>query len=197
MEIYRDRARGKLFLTHKSYIEKILCILPQIEDELAYMSRVPYANAVSCLLYAMVFARPDIAHAIFRYLRGTTDIGLVCGSGKECLVTGYSDSNYVADVDTSTSMTGYVFTLGGSVVSFKSTLQSLVTLSTTEAEYMALTSAAKESIWFKGLSSGIFLARDQVHHDWTKDIDVRPLGVVLGSTYSRHVGFEVELAWGL
>ena len=64
MEINRDRAIGKLFLTHKSYIEKILCILPQIEDELAYMSRVPYANAVSCLLYAMVFARPDIAHAV-------------------------------------------------------------------------------------------------------------------------------------
>uniref|UniRef100_A0A803N5D2 Cupin type-1 domain-containing protein n=1 Tax=Chenopodium quinoa TaxID=63459 RepID=A0A803N5D2_CHEQI len=52
---------------------------------------------------------------IFRYLRGTADIGLVYGNGKECLVTGYSDSDYAADVDTRRSVTGYVFTLGGSV----------------------------------------------------------------------------------
>ena len=87
MEIYRDRARGKLFLTQKSYIERILsrfemekskpistptsvsCKLslsmsPQTEEELAYMSRVPYANAVGCLMYAMVCTRPDIAHAV-------------------------------------------------------------------------------------------------------------------------------------
>ncbi|GAA0162318.1 hypothetical protein LIER_18435 [Lithospermum erythrorhizon] len=44
-------------------------------------------------------------------------------------------------------MTSYVFTLGGSVVSWRATLQSTVTLSTTEAEYMALTEAAKEGIW--------------------------------------------------
>uniref|UniRef100_A0A803MPL7 Retrovirus-related Pol polyprotein from transposon TNT 1-94 n=1 Tax=Chenopodium quinoa TaxID=63459 RepID=A0A803MPL7_CHEQI len=123
-------------------------------------------------------------------MRGTTDIGLVYGNGRECLVTGYSDSDYAADVDTRRSVTGYVFTLGGSVVSWKSTLQSSVTLSTTEAEYMALTSAAKESIWLKGLVgelgiaqdfatvycdslSAICLAKDQVHHDRTKHIDVR------------------------
>ena len=87
MEIYRDRARGKLFLTQKSYIEKILsrfgiekskpistptsvsCKLflsmsPQTEEKLAYMSRVPYVNAVGCLMYAMVCTRPDIAHAV-------------------------------------------------------------------------------------------------------------------------------------
>ena len=137
METYRDRARGKLFLTQKSYIVKILsqfgmekskpistptsvsCKLslsmsPQTEEELAYMSRVPYANAVGCLMYVMVCTRPDIAHAISvvskfiarlgmehwqglkrncTYLRGTTDIGLVHGNGKDCLVTGYSDSD--------------------------------------------------------------------------------------------------------
>ena len=88
---------------------------------------------------------------IFRYLRGTTDIGLVHGNGKECLVTGYSDYDNAADMDTRRSMTEYEFTLGGSVVSWKSTFHSSVTLSTTEAEYMALTPAAKESIWLKGL----------------------------------------------
>uniref|UniRef100_A0A3Q7J5Z4 Reverse transcriptase Ty1/copia-type domain-containing protein n=1 Tax=Solanum lycopersicum TaxID=4081 RepID=A0A3Q7J5Z4_SOLLC len=86
MEIIRDRERRKLFLSQRSYIQKVL-------------------------------ARFD----------------------------------YAGDVDTRRSMTGYVFTLGGSVVSWKATLQPTVTLSTTEAEYMALTEAAKEGIWLKGL----------------------------------------------
>ena len=84
---------------------------------------------------------------IFRYLRGTSDVGLIYGGDTHCLVTGYSDSNYAGDVDNRRSMTSYVFTLGGSVVSWKATLQPTVTLSTTEAEYMALTEAAKEGMW--------------------------------------------------
>ena len=127
---------------------------------------------------------------IFRYLKGTSDVGLIYGGGIHCLVTGYSDSDYTGDVDSGRSMTGYVFTLGGSVVSWKATLQPTVTLSTTEAEYMALTEAAKEGIWLKGLVSdlglyhdqaivycdslsAICLAKDQVHHERTKHIDVR------------------------
>ncbi|KAK9750353.1 hypothetical protein RND81_02G190400 [Saponaria officinalis] len=140
-------------------------------------------------------AQPDNEHwlavkRIFRYMRGTADVGLVYGNNDEGLVVGYFDSDYAADVDSRRSVTGYVFTLGGSVVSWKSTLQSSVTLSTTEAEYMALTAAAKEAIWLKGLVSklglhqeiaslycdslsAICLAKDQVHHDRTKHIDVR------------------------
>ncbi|XP_057541678.1 secreted RxLR effector protein 161-like [Amaranthus tricolor] len=175
------------------------------------MSRVPYASAVGSLMYAMVCTRSDLAHAvsvvsrfmsqpgkehwqavkrIFRYLKGTSDVGLIYGGDIQCLVTGYPDSDYAGDVGSRRSMTGYVFTLGGSVVSWKTTLQPTVTLSTTEAKYMALTKAAKEGIWLKGLVSdlglyhnqaivycdslsAICLAKDQVHHERTKHIDVR------------------------
>ena len=58
-------------------------------------------------------------------------------------------------------MTGYVLTLGGSVLSWKATLQPTMTLSTTEAEYMALTEATKEGIWLKGLVSDLGLQHDQ------------------------------------
>ncbi|CAL1360023.1 unnamed protein product [Linum trigynum] len=228
MEIYRDRSKKKLFLSQKSYIQKILsrfgmssakplntpsasnvhlssAYAPQSEAEKEYMSRVPYASAVGSLMYAMVCTRPDLAHAvsvvsrfmiqpgkkhwqavkrIFRYLKGTSDVGISFGSDTECLVSGYSDSDYAGDVDTRRSMTGYVFTLGSSVVSWKATLQSAVTLSTTESEYMAFTEAAKEEIWLKGLVgdlglhhdqavvycdslSAICLAKDQVHHERT------------------------------
>ncbi|KAK9676070.1 hypothetical protein RND81_11G051700 [Saponaria officinalis] len=61
-------------------------------------------------------------------MRGTADVGLVYGNNDECLVVGYSDSDYAADVDGRRSVTGYVFTLGGSVVSWKYTLQSSVTV---------------------------------------------------------------------
>ncbi|XP_042035223.1 secreted RxLR effector protein 161-like [Salvia splendens] len=141
-----------------------------------------YSNAVGSLMYAMVCSRPDIAHAvsvvsrfmvqpgkehwqavkrIFRYLRGTYDVGLVYGGDTHCSVTGYSDSDYAGDVDGRRSMTDYVFTLGGSVVSWKATLQAAVTLSTTEAEYMTLTEAAKEGIWLKRLVGDLGLHQDQ------------------------------------
>lgn len=111
---------------------------PQSTEEKEYMSRVPYASDVGSLMYVMVCTRPDLAHAvsvvsrfmvqpgkehwqavkrIFRYLRVTSDIGLLYGGDKQCLVTWYSDSDYAGDVDSRRSMTGYVFTLGGSVVS--------------------------------------------------------------------------------
>uniref|UniRef100_A0A803MMK2 HhH-GPD domain-containing protein n=1 Tax=Chenopodium quinoa TaxID=63459 RepID=A0A803MMK2_CHEQI len=59
--------------------------------------------------YIRFMARPGREHwqgvkRIFRYLRGTADIGLVYGNGRECLVTGYSDSDYAADVDTRSEM---------------------------------------------------------------------------------------------
>ena len=68
---------------------------------------------------------------VFCYLRGTSDIGFRYGGDSRCLVSSYSDSDYVGDVDNRRSMTGYVFTLGGSVVSWKPTLQPTITLSTT------------------------------------------------------------------
>ena len=234
MEIYKEREKKKLFLSQKSYIQKILSrfgmstakpidtpsatnihlstdYAPKSVAEQVYMSRVPYSNAVGSLMYAMVCTRPDLAHAvsvvsrfmgqpgkehwqavkrIFRYLRGTSDVGLIYGGDAHVSVTGYSDSDYAGDVDSRRSMTGYVFTLGGSVVSWKATLQATVTLSTTEAEYMALTEAAKEGVWLKGLVgdlglhhdqvivfcdslSAICLTKDQVHHERTKHIDVR------------------------
>ncbi|XP_047316201.1 secreted RxLR effector protein 161-like [Impatiens glandulifera] len=98
------------------------------------------------LIYAMVYTRRTCLKRIFRYLRGTSDISLSYCGDSQFLVSGYSDSDYTGDVDSRRSMTGYVFTLGGSVVSWKATLQPTVTLSTTEAEYMALTEATKEGI---------------------------------------------------
>ncbi|XP_058202223.1 secreted RxLR effector protein 161-like [Rhododendron vialii] len=187
---------------------------PRTDAERKQMAQVPYANAVGSLMYAMVCTRPDISHAvsmvsrymhdpgkghwqavkwILRYIQGTVNVGLKFGRDQKFgdqLAVGYVDSDYAGDLDKRRSTTGYVFTMAGGPVSWRSTLQSTVALSTTEAEYMAVTEAIKEAIWLQGLigdlgakqehinvycdsQSAIHLAKNQVHHTRTKHIDVR------------------------
>ncbi|GJY59129.1 retrovirus-related pol polyprotein from transposon TNT 1-94 [Tanacetum coccineum] len=129
---------------------------------------------------------------ILKYLKGTADVGLVYGrdQGKHVDVDGFVDADYAKDPDKGRSITGYVFMVHGCVVSWKATLQHVVALSTTEAEYMALTEAVKESIWLKGLlielgvnlrsvvvncdnQSAIHLSRNAMFHERTKHINVR------------------------
>ena len=89
---------------------------------------------------------------ILRYIKGTIDVGLVFekdSTGKQNCI-GYVDSDYAGDLDKRRSTTGYVFTLSQAPVSWRSILQSTVALSTTEAEYMAMTEAMKEAIWLQG-----------------------------------------------
>ena len=91
-------------------------------------------------------AGSEIDFAIFKR---STNIGLYFdrGTNSDCKIAGYSDSDFVGDLDRRRSLTGYVFILSGSAISWKATLQSIVAFSTTEAEYMAVT----EAIWLRGL----------------------------------------------
>ena len=103
---------------------------------------------------------------------------------------GFCDSDFATNYDNRKSQTGYIFTLYGSAISWKSGLQSVVALSTTEAEYIALAEAVKESFWVMGIlrdfgicqkavtvhcdsSSAISLTKHQVFHERSKHIDVR------------------------
>ncbi|XP_010256498.1 PREDICTED: uncharacterized protein LOC104596873 [Nelumbo nucifera] len=82
---------------------------------------------------------------ILRYLYGTQDIGLLFQNGlKGNKVVGYVDSDFAGDLDKRKSTTIYIFTLGQGPISWRSTLQDTVALSTTEVEYMAVVEAAKE-----------------------------------------------------
>ncbi|RVW77777.1 Retrovirus-related Pol polyprotein from transposon TNT 1-94 [Vitis vinifera] len=133
---------------------------PKIE-EMQDMSNVPYTNSIGSIMYAMVCTRPDIAHS------GTADSGLIYQRKQTTigLVEGYVDSDYTKDLDERRSITGYLFTGCGCVVSWKSTLQNIVALSTTKVEYATAVEATKEALWLKGLNQG-FDKR-------TKHIDVR------------------------
>ena len=127
------------------------------------------ASAVGSVMYAMVCTRPDLAYAIsvvsrymanpgkehwcamkwiLRYIRGTTGVGILYSRDANAgQLVGYADSDYSGDLDGRRSTTGYIFTLSGSPISWNSTLQSSVDLSTTEAEYMAAGHMAYKSGW--------------------------------------------------
>ena len=85
---------------------------------------------------------------ILKYLRRTKDIFLIYGNG-ELKLEGYIDSSFQSDIDDSKSMSGYIFTLNGGAVSWKSSKQETTADSTTEAEYIAASDAAKEVVWIR------------------------------------------------
>ena len=131
-----------------------------------------YQSAVGSLLYLSVATRPDITFAvssvakfssnpttrhwtavkrIMRYLRGTTDLGLVYvpQSSGECV--GFSDSDWGGDLEDRKSTSGYIFQMAGGSISWRSKKQGVVALSTAEAEYVALASATQEALWIRQL----------------------------------------------
>ena len=70
-------------------------------------------------------------------------------SGDELILVGYTDSDFMSDKDSRKSTCGYVFTLGSGAISWRSVKQSCIADSTTEAEYVAASEAAKEAVWLR------------------------------------------------
>ena len=203
--------KGKaLSVPLQSYVKLSKQDCPVSDQEKAEMEKIPYASAVGSLMYAMIATRPDIAFAvgvvsrymsnpgkkhweavkgILRYLKATKNMRICYGS-QELTVKGFTDSDYAGDLDNRRSTSGYVFTLAGGAVSWRSRLQTCVTQSTTEAEYVAASEACKEVIWLGRLvtdlgikeqvpmlhcdsQSAIQLARNPLYHSKTKHVDVR------------------------
>ena len=149
--------------------------LVKSEDGEEKIDQGMYQFAVSSLLYLSIRTRPDITFAvskvakfcsdptkhhwiavkwILRYLKGTSDLGLLYTSGvdaKDCF--GYSDSDWAGDLDDRKSTSGYIFMLCGAGISWRSKKQTSVASSTAEAEYIALSGAVQEAIWLRQLSS--------------------------------------------
>ncbi|GJY45790.1 retrovirus-related pol polyprotein from transposon TNT 1-94 [Tanacetum coccineum] len=206
MEIVRDRSRKILRVSQSGYGSKILNNF-RIDNGKSVKKPLGVHLKLSvedCLLGIVDFEDVSryLANSgknhweavkwILKYLRGTANVGLVYGTnhGNHVDVTGFVDSDYAKDPDKGRSITGYTFLVHGCVVSWKATLQHVVALSTTEAEYMALTEAVKEAIWLRGLleelgvelntvavncdnQGAIHLSRNHVFHERTKHINVR------------------------
>ena len=139
---------------------------PKTPIEIEAMRRIPYASAVGSLMYAMLCTRPDICFAvgmvaryqsnpgqghwiavkkILKYLRRTKEYSLVY-QASEMYPLGYTDSDFQSDRYSRKSTSGYVFTLGGGAVIWKSVKQKCIADSTMEAEHVAASEAAKEAV---------------------------------------------------
>ena len=155
---------------------------PTTAEGIADMAGVPYKEGVGMCMYLAVTSRPDIAYTVHRlakymanpgrphwealkwlvrYLIGTRDLWLVYGRDRSGL-TGFADADWGTSDDTRHSVCGYVYTLDGGTISWSAKQQTVVALSSTEAEYIGITHAAKEAIWLKALLT------DLVHPDFAK-----------------------------
>ena len=153
------------------------CVLVErAPDEDPLPPQYPYRALVGSLLYVGMWTRPDISFAvsqvarfqqdptenhwhaakhILRYLKGTRDLGLTFSSPKGDaqgeLLRGYVDASWGEDPSTRKSQSGFVFTLGNAAIAWKSKLQTTVALSSTEAEYLALSTAVKDALFLRNL----------------------------------------------
>ena len=87
---------------------------------------------------------------VMRYLKGTASYGIHY-TGYPRVLEGYSYSKWISYADEIKATSGYVFTLGGGAVSWKSCKQTILTRSTMEAELTALDTATVEAEWLREL----------------------------------------------
>jgi hypothetical protein len=182
---------------------------PKTAQDFAYMQDKPYREAVVSLQYASVGTRLDITNVcstlsqylespgpahwqavkhVFRYLSGTVDLALGFGKEEKGL-EGYTDADGSMNEDRK-ALSGYAFLIDGGAVSWCTKKQEIIALSTTKAEYFAITHAAKAALWLRTLikelfgefdgpttlysdnQSAIALTKDHQHHMRTKHIDI-------------------------
>ena len=171
-----------------------------------------YQAAVGLLNYAAIASRPDLSTAVgklsqfmkspsaehwsavkrvLRYVKGTLHLGLRFTHSESFKLTGYPDSDWAGCIESCKSTSGLVFRVGSSTISWSSEKQSVVALSSKEAEYIALCSAAQETVWliklfadvdmaqpepttvYEDNQGAICLSKNPTNHSRTKHIDVK------------------------
>lgn len=171
---------------------------------------IPYQQAIGSLMYLAVLTRPDISFAVsylsqfnnnfneshwvcvkrvLKYLQNTKHYCLTFKKS-DVNMEGYVDADWAGNKSDRRSYTGFIFKFSESAISWESRKQRTIALSSTEAEYMAISEAAKEAIYFKNLlyeltgqanSIKLFndnmsaqkLAVSPLYHRRSKHIDIR------------------------
>ena len=190
----------------------ISSVLEKASDDSDLFDPAKYQSAVGSLLYLSTKSRPDLTFAvcnvakycskptnkhwtavkrIFRYLKGTVNYGIVYKKKNPSNFVGYSDSDWAGDKSDRKSTSGYCFQFCNGLISWRTSKQTCVALSTAEAEYVALSAAAQEAVWLKQLfidlninsnepvkmyednQSAICLAENPKDHSKTKHIAIK------------------------
>nr|XP_035839024.1 secreted RxLR effector protein 161-like [Helianthus annuus] len=175
------------------------------------VNETEYKSLVGSLMYLTV-TRPDLMYSVsfisrfmldpheehlllakrvLRYVKETYNFGLFYRSSKGGGLQVFTDSDYARDIEDRKCTSGYVCILSDAAICWSSKKQYIVTLSSTEAKYVAATTCACHRVWLKGLleeingellgtiviqcdnSSTIKLSKNPVMHRSSKHIDVR------------------------
>lgn len=179
------RTQNGLVLSQTHYVDKILEKFNQGDTSIARtpidtsqhlsknrgdsVAQVEYSRIIGSLMYLMSCTRPDLAYAVsrlsrytsnpssehwksitrlLRYVRYTREYGLHYES-YPVVIEGYNDANWISDIKDSRSTSGYVFTLGGAAISWKSSKQTVIARSTMESEFIALDKCGEEAEWLR------------------------------------------------
>ncbi|KAK2989293.1 hypothetical protein RJ640_027330 [Escallonia rubra] len=142
-----------LFRSLVGSLRYLTCTRPDILFAVGYISR--YMEKPTTYHF-------KVAKRILRYLKGTIDLGIFYPASGDMKLVGYSDSYWARDVDDRKSTTEFVFYFGEAAFTWTSNKQSIMTLSTCEAEYIYVDN-----------KSAITLAKNPVFHDRSKHIDTR------------------------
>jgi hypothetical protein len=128
------------------------------------MKSVPYASAVGSLMYAQVCTRTDLAFVTgmldiyqkdLRYIQDTNGLMLTYERSDSLEIVGYSDSDFMGCLDTDRSTSGYVFKLVGGAISWSSSKQTVMPLSTMYVEFVACYETMGQAIWLKKFVPGL------------------------------------------
>ena len=141
-----------------------------------------YQAAIGSLNYAAIATRPDLSVAVsmlsqhmrnpsadhwsgvkrvLRYIRGTIDFGLKFTYSDNFVLHGFADADWAGCTESRKSTSGEFFQIGNCAVSWRSKKQSVVALSSCEAEYISLCSATQEVVWLRRLLKSIGFHQDQ------------------------------------
>jgi len=208
------------------HLDKSITLPPELTE---WAERTPYCKLIGSLNYIAVAMHPDISFTVSRllsfldcyqvehwtaaiqvlhYLKGTRTLSLVLGGPHPPSLIGYSDADYANCKDTSRSISGYCYLLGGGMISWSSWKQCLVADSTCYAEYIALHESSHKAIFLCQLLGDIGfpcrgstplhcdndaatrLAEDHVFH-----LQVKHICVKLHSIYDMITFGDIKLLW--
>ncbi|KAF7564271.1 uncharacterized protein PtrM4_153230 [Pyrenophora tritici-repentis] len=165
VEVIRDREKRKIWLSQKAYVEKIARLATNKDQR----HNTPMAR-IGSLLFAAVNTRPDVAFPVSRlarfltnpgplhqeaadrvllYLESTKLLSLSFGGDDQLVVA--SDASFADNTADRKSSQGYVIKLFGGLIAWRANKQDTITTSTTEAELLALSQVAKESMFVRML----------------------------------------------
>nr|GEU56663.1 retrovirus-related Pol polyprotein from transposon TNT 1-94 [Tanacetum cinerariifolium] len=216
--IFINQAKYTLEILHKHGMDKgqsigtPIATKPKLDGDLSGnpVDQTDYHSKIGSLMY-LTSSRPDIVQAvcfyaryqsrptkkhfkevkrIFRYLRGTVNMGLWYPKGSSFELTAFSDVDHAGCIDTRKSTSGGIQFLRDKLVSWMSKKQNCTVMSSAEAEYVALSSSCAQVMWMRtqlqdygfnynkiplyyNSQSAIAISCNPVQHSRTKHIHTR------------------------